>query len=466
VSRRPGAAALGLAALLAMLVRVSDGRAGEGETSGEADEAAPPAAERARLEAEVASLRAQLSAAPDNVDLRMALASRLAWLGQRDQARHEALAVIGRAPGYWDAYLLLARLDAWDGDRAAARRRLAAIFAVVPDYEPAVLLEADTYLWEDRPEEARRALERLGPRHRVSAELLVRLGQIEQQRLHPWAAHRYAAAAVSADPDSAAAHALLEATRRFLVDVTTELEHFPVVDPDSVWAYGVTATAVATPRGRFSLSGELEYRRRFATDNVRAALRADWRATRALTLTGYGRAGWVEVLPLLTLWAGAELEPRPAWLAGLRYAYDRFAWPGRLHRLTAGAGAPLSRTLRADAAYTFGLLDHCGDLHVVHAAELRLGWERGRWLVAGKYAYGSELDRPQLSAFGSDSTVCPGDPGAPSTLALATIRSHELGVHPQFRVSERTTLTAGYALSRRDDATYVHAFHLGVRARF
>ena len=417
--------------------------------------ASAAAAEPRDLTAEIAALRAQVNAHPDDTDAKLELATRLSWTGQRDEARRLALDVIRRAPRYWDAYLLIARIDAWDGNYARARGQLAVLFRLAPDYLPGHLLEADTYLWENRPDDARRALAEAsasaaGP---PSPEVVYRLAQADLLDGDTWRAHRRAADVLTADPAHPQARAIYDATRRFLVDLAGEVETFPFADP----ALATTATAVAFLRARTSVTGQYEYRWRFGRHNHRAAVRADWRPHRAVTLSAYVRGGPVEILPFLTTWAAIEWQPRPGKVATARYLYDRFRWRGQLHRGQLEVGHPIAAGFRAEGAYTVGVLLRCSDpRRLVQAVRAGVGWERGRWVVGAAYSNGNEFERPDNGDARDD---------CQDLSNLFALTSHALGGTVTFKLDPRSSLLAGYGATFRE-AGVSHLGALAVRRSF
>ena len=429
---------------------------------------AAPAPAPAEKDAQVSALRARLAAHPEDVDTRMELASRLAQLGRRDEARREALEVTRRAPAYADAYELLARIAAWDRDYLGARRWLDTLAAHAPLDTAQQLLRVDTYLWEDQLDLAEAALAEIAaPR---DAGVLWRRAQLAYLTRQMGRAHDLAGQLLALDPHDARARGMYDETRRFLAELDTYAGSFPVADPAQRLEAGAVATLVVFPHARWSITAQYELDHRFATDNHRLALRIDWRPLQAWTFTMFARSGWVEVVPQTTAYARVGWEPRTGDYLDLSYQVDLMTWPGQLHRAIADAGVWLGHHFRLDVGGSLGRLDYCGEWHTVTGYEASLGYVRRRWQVALKYAHGTELDRPVLSAFLQGmygANACPADLGSNAAmLDLESIQTDDIAVLPTVQLGPRTAVGASYTYERRFNGSVVNTGGLSLRRSF
>ena len=418
---------------------------------------------------EIDALKEKLLEVPNDVDVRLKLALRLAWAGDRTRARQQAKRVVRRAPQYWDAHLLLARLDAWQGQYLSAKKRLATVMAAQPDLKDGLLLAADVGLWSGDYGYARAAiaqLEQIEP----TADLYTRLAVIEHKQLRYVKAYRLAGRALKLDPEHKQARQLRADTKFVTADLSTEFEVFPTDDPNLALAVGETLTVTVLPRSRVSYTAMYEYRWRFRTHNHRLALRADWRVTPKLTLTGLVRSGFVHVVPSFTAYAAADYQFSPRYSAGVQYIFDKMTWPGQLHRVRVNGGVQLEKNMRLNGAYYAGLLRHCGTNDLLQGVLLRNTWIRKPFEAYVQYAFGMELERPPLPAYlrgRFDDDVCLGDefPGAPS-LALVDTRAHEVGGQLLWHINKKTILRGGYGIQLRFGGDEVHLGHIAVRRWF
>jgi len=426
--------------------------------------AEPLTPDRARvIEQEIDQLARHVADHADDVDARLALASRLAWIDRREDARREAGEVVRRAPDYVDAYLLLARLAAWDRDYTGAHRWLDVLAARRPLDRAALLVRADLYLWQAKLDEARGILESIAD---PDTEVLLRLARVELAANNTWRAHSLAGAILATDPGHPLARGIFDDTRRFRVGLDSYVGRYPVADPARRLAAGVMATLVVFPRARLSVTGQYELDHRFATENHRVSARADWRPTTTWTTTVYARAGWVQVVPAATVYGALQWEPRVGDYLGGRYTFDEMTWPGRLHRVTLTGGIGLGHDVRVDAAASGGVLAYCGTSSLVRALEVQLGYVRPRWQIGVKYAHGIELDRPALPAFlqgmyGDD--VCPADM---AELDLQAIETDDVSLLPVVQLGRRSSAGITYTYQRRHDSSSVHIAGLMLRRTF
>ena len=258
-----------------------------------------------------------------------------------------------------------------------------------------MLLAADVGLWSGRPGDARRALDELdatgatgaGPR----AEVLYRRAQLAAAAHDTRAAYELASAALALEPGLHAARALRAGIARLSVETATEVERFPSDYPQR-FAAAETVTATVFPGARWSVAGAIEYRRRFATDNTRFALRLDARPTSHLTWIAFVRAGNTAVVPQVTAFVETSWHTR-RWTVGARATYDRLPWPGDIYRGRLSGALALPRSIGLEVSGEAGALASCGDRSGVWAARGRLGWAPDPWDLGLAYGHGLDVDR-------------------------------------------------------------------------
>ena len=429
--------------------------------------ACEPSAGPARAPDAVDALHEHLLEHPEDVDARLALATQLARLDRRGEARREAREVVLRAPEYADAYILLARLDAWDGDFTGATGWMAALAEHQPLDVAQRFLQADFELWAGHIDNARSLLRAISE---PGASIFLRLARVELVASNTWQAHELARQAMAAEPENPQAREIFDETRRVLVGVNSYLGRYPTADSAQQLAAGVAATFVVFPRARFSVTGQYELDHRFATTNQRLSVRSDWRLADQLTATAYVRSGWVTVVPKTTAYGSLLWEPSPGRYVSGRYTLDVMTWPGQLHRLTIAGGIELVHHLRIDAATSAGMFDYCGKWSVIQSYEAQLGYVRQRWQVGVKVARGVELDRPLLPGFllgmtGSD--ACPVIVGSDtSALALEAIQTYEVALLPSVQLDRRSTAGLSYTYEYRLNGAGVHIAGISLRRSF
>lgn len=422
---------------------------------------AVPAASAAGPADEIASLRRALEAEPDNLEIRLALARRLSWAGDREAARREAEAVSREAPRDADAQLLLARLDAWDGDYDSARRRLAHILAADPRRVDALALAADVELWAGSADAARRAaadLVAVDP----GAGALFRRARAAALSMRPFETRRWALRVLGIDPRHRGARRLLDDTRVATISSSTEIEIFPAA-PEPI-AFGQTIRATLLPGGRWSASLGYEYRRRFATDNHLALLGVERRFSRRVDGRAFVRAGRAEVIPEITASATIGARVGDHYRLGLGYRFDKMPWPGHLHRAVADAGVGLPAGVELSARYFIGALRNCGATDLAQGVTLRGRLQRGRLWVGAVYAFGMELEQAPLPPFLEErfgDAVCQlaGDDGLDLIDTRATSAGAELG----WSYSRRFDIRGAYIHQYRHSGDRVHISSLGLR---
>ncbi|MBZ0237292.1 MAG: hypothetical protein K8M05_33515, partial [Deltaproteobacteria bacterium] len=284
-----------------------------------------------------------------------------------------------------------------------------------------------------------------------------RQAQLAAAERDPRATRRLARRILAIDPAHAGARGLVRSVFYASVESATELEVYPGAYAQRL-AVGETVTASVFPGARWSATMIYEYRRRFATNNQRFAVRGDWRVNERLSILGLVRAGVVEVVPLLTALAEARVDQR-GWVLGGRYVYDRMPWPGELHRAQAMVGAPLGRGLRVDAEGFLGVLRGCDEVRPVWGARGRLAWSGRRWELGGGGGYGLEADRGTTAALVDD-------PCVGTTRDLVELEVVAGGLDVQRRFGPRWSARVGYGLELRPASVRVHLASLAVRAWF
>ncbi|MCC6748154.1 MAG: hypothetical protein IT371_10875 [Deltaproteobacteria bacterium] len=425
------------------------------------------AAARAQSDRDVAALEARLELHPEDVDLRLRLATWLSWRGERGEARRHVLRVVTQVPRYWDAQLLLARLDAWEGHYAAAKARAEQVLRAAPDSRPVLWLLLDIAIWAERPKEALRLVHGLLARER-SAELYYRLALAEQQRMRGLAAYRATRRALALDPLHRGAAGLREELRLVQVDLTYELDVFPI--QSDRFAHGELLSVSVLPRSFFSGVLYQELRYRFGTWNHRLLLQLDLRPLKWLTLSAVGGgAAPAEAVPRATASVQGLARLGGEYDASLRYQYDRLPWAGDLHTLRFGGGVALPRGFRAEAAYLLGMLAHCRQVDVLHALHLKGIFEHRRLRATVQYGYGSQLDRPTLRTAPTgqvDASGCPTGSAVNPEPPLLDLRSHDLGFDLYVQLVRSFGVRGGYDLQLRFNGTEAHLVHVGGRYWF
>lgn len=412
------------------------------------------------LDVEIGELRDRLAADPDDLEVRLALAHRLAWAGERALARDHARRVAAAAPGDLDAQLLLARLDAWDGDYDAARRRLARVLAGQPRRPDALALRADIALWSGSAAAARRAAEALMAIDPGPASLF-RRAQAAALAMRPLEIRRWARRTLAADPDHAGARALLRDSSAASVSATTEVEVFPFV-PDSV-AVAQAIVATALPRARWSYTLGYEYRWRFGTHNHRALVGLDHRFSPNLGAGLTVQGGATEVVPRLSVAPSVSARRGRVGFSG-SYQLDVLPWPGQLHRAIGVVAVALPGDAWVSSRAFAGALRHCGQTDAVGSLEVRGRLRRGRLWLSAVGGYGLELDRAPLppfleDRFGDDVCLAVGELGLSLPETRAALGGLELG----WREDGRFEIRVGYTHQYRLSGDRVHLSFAGIR---
>ena len=410
----------------------------------------PPDSRPASTSGEVSDLRARLAASPDDVDLRLRLATVLSWGGEREAARAEALRIVAAAPRYWDAHILLARLDAWEGSYGAARQRLEAVLEQEPGNLPAASLLVDVEIWADRPAHAERLLARYLPQQQ-DAETLLKLARAAWLGMSTLRAYRLARRAAELDPANQQVREFLAQLPLVAVDLAQQTEVITFDRPQA--AQRQTLAVTALPRAR--LSGTLihELCWRFSTLDQRLALQLAGRVTRDVTLTVLGGVGYpAEVVPDRTVAIGLTAQLMQPWDFALSYTYDRLPDASTLHRARLDQGFFLPHDLRVQVTYFGGALAGSGGADDLHAAELRPSWNPQGLEVYARYAYGMEL---YLAS-----------PDAAHWEGFGSLRSHALGAGTIAELTDRLTLRADYGIQLRDNDSEVHSLLLAGRMWF
>jgi tetratricopeptide (TPR) repeat protein len=100
----------------------------------------------------VLALAARSAAAEEGTESAFERARRLAFSGERRQARELCLEILEERPDHWDARVLLGRLYAWDKEYGLAREELTRVLQAKPDYADARNALIDVELWSHHPE--------------------------------------------------------------------------------------------------------------------------------------------------------------------------------------------------------------------------------------------------------------------------------------------------------------------------
>ncbi len=393
---------------------------------------------------ELEDFRRAAQAAPDDLDAQLKLATRLSWKGERAEARTIAAAIVAKAPGYTEALVLLARLEGWDGDYPAALEHLRIARLVAPSDPSAIELEQDLLLWSGKLNEAKEAV-LSALQKKDSVELYYRLAQIEYERLHYLAAYQAAQAALDRDPTHLRAKALKRDISLASAELYEEGEH--LAGTPFAWAQIISVTAL--PRSFLSLTLVEELRHRFGELNQRLGAQVDWRPTKDQTLTLFGAFG-APATQISKASVGLRFMTQilPFLDGAAQYSYDRIQLPADLHRVRLDVGVKLPAGLRAEAAYTLGVVAEGTSPHLIHGVLLRGLYEAKTWSAALHYAAGAEIFRISVLD------------------ALDSLTSHEIGAQMSFFVLEKLQLTGGFDLQLRTNDTRVYRWHLSAKGWF
>ena len=388
--------------------------------------------------------------------------------GEIQRARQQAQRVVELAPHYIDAHMLLARIDGVEKRYEAALARVKKVLAVEPTRIEGLRLWADLGLWSGQYHEAKRAIERMA-QIEITAEIYYRKAQIAYAQRHVLMAYRQATHALSLDKKHLQSKTLVENTRFAVVDMTSDVELFPKEAAGKQTATGQTVSAAVLPSNHISGALSYEYRHRFAKNNHRVGLRLNWRLLKQLTLTGYGRAGWVAVLPWLTTYLAARYEFDNSSALRLRYTYDKLRSGGQLHRAQLAGEIPLTEKLRVMPALEIGAFETCGKYTwPLWGPRLQMIYERGRTHLTMGYGYAMELGFSEYLS----TSHCPTSTGAqlnpllPVAEPRSQTRYHEGGLSWLLRIAATFSVRAGYGIQFRTNGGTAHMLHAGVQKWF
>lgn len=432
--------------------------------------AAPESEKTSDFAGEVEVLQAKLIKAPDDVDLRLKMASRLSWLKRYPEARIEAQKVIDAAPRYWDAHILIARIDAWEGEYADARQRLETILEAVPDHKEALTLSADIGLWSKNFDESAAAVERL-IETKPTAALYYRLAQIAVERMDPLKARGYADKALALDPNHKQARILRDQVLFAKAYATSHMEFFSDIVGEERQAWGQKLAIAILPGSSLGVTLSYEFHHRFATNNHRFGGRLNLRASDKLVISTFLRGGFVEVLPKWSADIGLSYQLKPSINVSGRYSLDSMKWPGVLHRGTVSVSSQINDTTLLQAQYFGGVMRHCNEDGFVQGVTLLSRWKFKRIGFGAHYSFGTELERPPLPALLEgrlDDDFCLDELGqevSGSPVDLAETRAHDMGGLASLTFG-KTQLQAGYSIQLRFNDTEVHIFHLSLQKAF
>ena len=202
-----------------------------------------------------------------DADADFAEARRLAFAGEREQARELCREILAASPGYHDVRVLLGRLHAWDDQHDEARRELTTVLDQKPGYIDARVALIDNELWADRPHAALEAADAglaLDPDepalHARRARALAKLGR-KDEALEP--ARRAATDPAATRRDRGPYYRLLDRTLKNKVAADYEVEIFTDMDN---WHFLSVDYRRKTERS--SYIGRINYADRFDRDGV------------------------------------------------------------------------------------------------------------------------------------------------------------------------------------------------------
>jgi tetratricopeptide (TPR) repeat protein len=395
---------------------------------------------------ELAQLRAQLDAHPEDADVRLRLALALSRRGETKEARAHAESVVQDAPQYWDAHLLLARLDAWEQRYDDARERLNLVIAAEPGLRDAQTQLAELELWAGELDRSEATLELLLEQEQ-SADLLARLAQVEYEQQDHLSAYLLARDALALDPEEKRALSVKDAVTLVRADLRVELENLP----GSKEGHGEILSIVAFPGNYYGFSITEEFRQRYGTTNNRVSFEGRWVPRKAFVLSALFAFGLpAEVISKISASIRGSVPIFGPLDAGLSYSFDLFPDSVHLHRARADFGFRIHDTVQAALAYMFGYLidmprDEKGTLHY---GEAEVRWELLPFAVSAAYGFGRSIDRIVI------------DPRAP----LLTYLSHEIRFSAAYEPERWIRVGVDLGSVLRSNKTQVDT--LGILARF
>ncbi len=445
-----------------------------------------PLEARAQTDATIEELRTLLRKHPEDVDVRLKLATLLSWRGKRQEARDHVWTIIKQTPHYWDAQLLLARLDAWDKKYNSAYERVIRVIRHLPDPSTARELLLNIAVWSEKPRLARKIIKRLLDSENT-AELNYQMAEVEKQDLNFFSAYRYAKRALQLNPLHKGARELVDSTRLVELDLAYEIEAFPSLErSNEKWGHGLYVTATWLPRSWLSATLLEEYHYRYAAHNLSHKLQLMWRITHAINLQLLGGfAAPNEVLFALNIGASVQF-PLTTYLDGVvAYQYDQLPWGGSLYRPRLQLGLQLPRGFTAEGALILGMFARCGGVDFLPGTTLRGSWEKPPYHFTVIYGFGDELDSlTNVSPFEKgwrkfyteEGCIDPDIPPPPKGIYLYNkwpvplLRSHEIALIVQYQLNRRLLLRGAYSLGVRftkwDTLNERHVVQIGVRTYF
>ncbi|MCP4678861.1 MAG: hypothetical protein GY854_25910 [Deltaproteobacteria bacterium] len=421
------------------------------------------------LREEIEKLEAAVKESPRDADLKLHLALTFWRAGRTADAYRHAKEVVDLAPNYIDAHLLLARIDGISGRFDLALWRVNKVLKARPRLKEALKLKASLYLWSGRHEESGVVVDRLAEID-DNADVRYRRAQIAYDQMNYVRAYRHAREALEMDQGHKQAETMKVHTRLVQVDLASALEIFPSYEKNKRLAYGQTLVAAVLPRNLINGAVDYDYHHRFATHNHRFGLRLNWRPTKALTLSIYGRLGLVEVLPWLTVFGEIAYAFDGGFAIALLYTYDRMVWPGELSRIRASGVLPFSKKVRLEPAFELGVLTSCGEVaSPTFGPRARLVYANDPFETYLQYAYGMELGRSEIVA----SDYCPGSnqsSTAPSAIPTVNLLNettyHDVAIGLQYKPWLHGSIRGGYGVQFRNNDTQAHMLHLAYRHWF
>ncbi|MCP4603184.1 MAG: hypothetical protein GY847_22165 [Proteobacteria bacterium] len=421
---------------------------------------------------EQSDIYSEIEQYPDDVDVRLRLAYRLAWDKKFEEAEQQALLVIAKAPKYWDAHLLLARIAGWQKRYDEALEYLQPVLKHDPQNRAGLLLKLDILTWKEDTNAAALIVEELFSAGYKNADLYYRRAQIDRQRLRYLIAYQYAKLALELDPFHEPSKQLIRDTRLVTVYMSHEFEIFGFSNKDKEvlatsadesgdrFGYGLLMTGQVWSRSRLSASVLNTFRYRYQTVNNQIGMELIYRPTSTWDLTVSGTIGVpAEVVPQKSLFFSVRKEFMPWVDTTLSYNFDVLPWPEKepafLQRPALDVGVHVHEQVRLGTTYIMGLMHYCSEpTKITHSAQFKGQWTWRTISLTCSYGYGEEHDKSATSRVAQGQ--CENLSAEYDEIdydkimfGLIGIHIHSIGLQASWEMLRTFTLRGGYSLQLR-----------------
>ncbi len=242
------------------------------------------------------------NADPDEL---FAQARRLAFSGQREEARSICVSILERVPDYHDVRILLGRLYSWDRQFDRARQELKRVLDSSPGQVDARRALMDVELWSDHPEAALKAAEECPAGSRDDEELVYKKARALKLLGNNAAAAEAARQVLRVNPANREARVLLsdveELMQRYKATVEYTQDRFDKdFDP---WHLGSVSLSRRQAFG--SVIGRVNFARRF--DKTATQYEVDLYPKFGRGIYAYLNGGYSDSTVFPRIRAGAEL---------------------------------------------------------------------------------------------------------------------------------------------------------------